>query len=102
MELYASFANFIRVSNLGRRKEYDAMTYEELLKNRTPIRHLANSAHMMECIARVKEKYPDAEIVEIKGKHIMWKLMNGSVQLSNEHNSHYACWLEARKIIERM
>lgn len=72
-------------------------TWEELLKNRKPIPSLVNSAHLLECVKLVKEKYPTAVIEELdKG---WWRLVSDGVALSNKHNSHYACWSEARELL---
>jgi hypothetical protein len=76
------------------------MTWEELLKNRTLAPTLRHSGHMLECRAAVLAKFPNAKIVE-DGEDL-WKLMDGDKDLSNPHNSHYACWSEARDIMEMM
>jgi hypothetical protein len=72
-------------------------TWEELLKGRKLVQSQLNSAHMMECMKKVREKYPEAKIVEA-GKGL-WRLVNGDEALSNPHNSHYACWMEAEEVM---
>lgn len=72
-------------------------TWEELLKNRKPVASLQNSAHMLECMAKVREKFPDAEIQEV-GKQ-SWRLVAGDQPLSNAYNSHYKCWQEALEVM---
>jgi hypothetical protein len=72
-------------------------TWEELLKNRKEIKSLRNSTHMLECMKIVTKKYQKAEIVE-DGKG-QWRLVNGDEALSNSHDSHYACWMEAREVM---
>lgn len=74
------------------------MTWEELLKNRILAPTLRNSAHMMECRAAVLAKHLSADIVEA-GKNL-WKVQVNGRDLSNAHSSHYACWSEARDIME--
>jgi hypothetical protein len=73
------------------------MTWEELLKNRAPMPPLRNSAHMLMCRAAVKGKFPVADIVQVTKDS--WQLRNGAVNLSNPHNSHYACWAEAYDVM---
>jgi hypothetical protein len=74
-------------------------SWPDLLKERVPLRTRRNSAHMLECIAAVRVKYPNARIVDA-GKNL-WKLQADTGDLSNAHNSHYDCWAEARALMER-
>lgn len=60
---------------------------------------LKDSAHFLECIQIVRGAHPNAEIVETK-EGALWKLVDGGLDLSEEYNSHYACWFEARKKVE--
>ena len=74
------------------------ISWEEMLQKRTLIPSTINSLHMMECIRIVSEKYPRAEIHQT-GEN-SWRLLSEKVFMSNPHNSHYACWAEAREIID--
>lgn len=69
-------------------------SWEDLLNKRRPIASVSNSAHMLECMNAVLGKYPKAQICTENG---MFKLVNESLAMSNYHNSHYACWIEARE-----
>jgi len=48
-------------------------------------------------MAKVREKFPDAEIQEV-GK-LSWRLVAGDQPLSNVYSSHYQCWHEAREVM---
>lgn len=72
--------------------------WEKLLNNRTQMPSLRHSAHMLECIAKVKNKFPKAEIVEVREQ--LWRLQSGDQVLSHIYNSHYACWSEAARILD--
>ena len=72
-------------------------TWEELLKGRTQIMPVVNSAHMLKCIEEVTAKWPDAKIEKTGDQS--WRLVSKDEALSNEHNSHYACWAEARGLM---
>jgi len=76
-------------------------TWEELLKNRTVIPSVRNSGHTLECVRIVKEKHPNAQIESVEGG-ALWHLMEDGKELSNTHRSHYACWIEARMIQEKV
>jgi hypothetical protein len=62
--------------------------------------NLQNSAHFLECVEIVKAAHPNAEIKETKAGQL-WQLVDGEVELSEEYNSHYACWYEARLAVEK-
>lgn len=72
-------------------------SWAELLKNRRPMVSVSNSAHLLECVKEVRGKYPAAVIQEVTPGS--WRLMLDVQALSNEHNSHYACWAEAREVM---
>jgi hypothetical protein len=63
-----------------------------LVKNRTPAVSVTNSAHMLECMKTVQEKYPNAQIAEVPKEG--WQLKDGDTAMSEINNSHYACWAE--------
>lgn len=69
------------------------MTWEELLKNRRRLPIITDSSAMLQAMARVRERWPGAEIVKTGEKE--WRLMDGENSLSSGHNSHYACYVEA-------
>jgi len=75
-------------------------TWDELLKNRTLMPTLRSSAHMLKCSKAVLAKHPGAKIVPA-GKNL-WKLEEEGQALSNAHTSHYACWAEAKKVMEQV
>lgn len=76
-------------------------TWAELLKGRKAAPSMRHSAHMLECRRLVLAKYPNAHI--IGAGHNLWKLRDGEgPDLSNPHNSEYACWAEGRKVMESM
>jgi len=72
-------------------------TFEELLKNRKLVESARNSADMLECMKIVRAKYLTAEIQQVSPN--LWRLACDGEALSNPHNSHYACWMEAREIM---
>ena len=74
-------------------------TWDELVKNRSKMPSLRHSGHMLECMRLVQAKHPEAQIAAVGDK---WKLVEMGVDLSNEHTSQYACWAEARKIMETL
>jgi hypothetical protein len=74
-------------------------TWDELLKNRIPMPSMRNSAHMLKLRAAVLARYSDAQLVEAGPG--MWKLVWSGQDISNPHTSHYECWIEAYKLMER-
>lgn len=70
-------------------------SWNELVANRKPMRSLVNSAHMLECVKIVQEKYPNATIEQVRPD--AWRLVSDGKPLSGEHPAHYACWAEARE-----
>ena len=74
--------------------------WSELLKNRHPMASTINSAHMLECMRIVQAKYPDAKIVDLGKDSKLWRLELDGEAISNPHNSHYACWIEVREMID--
>lgn len=57
---------------------------------------------MLECVKVVKEKHPNAQIEPVAENALLWHLMEDGQELSNAHSSHYACWMEAREVQEKM
>ena len=76
-------------------------TWDELVKNRSKVPTLRNSTHMMKCIREVLAKHPEAKIMGGSTPDL-WKLVEMGTDLSGEHNSQYACWAEAWKIMEAL
>jgi hypothetical protein len=71
--------------------------WSELLKNRTPMVSVMNSAHMLECVDIVRAKFPMA-VIEEAGKGL-WRVVSEGEAISNPHSSHYECWIEARELM---
>lgn len=65
--------------------------WSTLIKNRQPAVSVTNSAHLLECVQKVMEKYPAAVIEKVDGG---WQLSIDGMVVSGVHNSHYACWAE--------
>lgn len=76
------------------------ITWAELLKNRTPMPRLRNDAQMLKIRKAVLTKYPDATLVDAGPQ--LWKLRWNNQDISNPHNSHYDCWMEAYKLMQQM
>lgn len=72
-------------------------TWGELVKNRTPLPRIFDSAQLIECIAWVRSQYPDADCEQTGDRK--WILFSEDQALSTEHNNQTDCWLEAREII---
>lgn len=76
------------------------MTWDELIKNRAEVPSLRHSAHMMKMRKAVLKKYPGTKLVGAGAD--LWKLREGNQDLSNAHNSHYACWFEAYRLMKQV
>ena len=74
------------------------ISWDDLLKGRTLITPVVNSANMLECVKFVKATFPNAAILEVKPGE-QWMLASDGRSLSNPHNSHYACWAEAKELL---
>ena len=72
--------------------------WEQLLKARKPMLSPINSGHMLECAAKVREKYPNVAIEQVAPQS--WRLVSDGIAISNAHNSHYQCWIEARELLD--
>jgi hypothetical protein len=77
-----------------------SVTWEELVKNRVPLGTRRHSAQMMRARKKVLDKMPNAKIAEA-GKDL-WQLLDGGTAISNKHNSHYECWLEASTLMDQV
>jgi hypothetical protein len=75
-------------------------TWDELIRNRIKVPPLRHSAHMLKMREAVLQKYPGAILVDAGTN--LWKLRDGTKDLSNAHNSHYACWFEAYKLMQQV
>lgn len=76
------------------------ITWDELIKNRTKVPSLRHSAHMVQMRKAVLAKYPNAKLVGAGAD--LWKLRDATQDLSNAHNSHYACWFEAYRLMQQV
>lgn len=66
-----------------------------LVKNRTPAVSVRNSGHMVKCMETVQNEFPKAQIVMVKPGQ--WQLQIDGQPMSGMHNSHYACWADAKE-----